>query len=791
MKETDISKYSNGKKTGNSEIEIDKKGAVKGFFSGIWKAIFTIFMVCVFAGIAVAISLGIYIFGIANEPTGIDLYAASLNLTSHIYVQDEKTQEFKEYQALYDTENRVWVDFKDIPQQMKDAMVAIEDKRFYEHSGVDWQRTAGALLSLSSGSSNYGGSTITQQLIKNITDDNEVSLNRKLREIFRALNVEKEYTKDEILEAYLNVVNFGNNCQGCQSAAQLYFGKDIQDCSVAECAAIAGITQNPSKWNPLIYPENNKKRRKVVIQEMYNQGMINKEELEQAKKDSDKMKFKGYNQKKEENTVTVQNWYMDELYYDLKRDLAKEYDISEDAASRMIYTHGLKIYSAMDTKMQKYIEKVGIEVQTDGYSGLQTAMTLMGYDGRVIATTGSSEKKESNLLLDRATQSALQPGSSIKPVVVYPYAIENNLLTYGSLVKDEPLENYQVGADGSSIEGPTNWYLSYKGSMSLPDAIEISSNATAAQVMDQITPQAAYKQVTQLMGFTHLDEKDGQQVGALSIGGMTGGVTAREMAAAYQYLGNGGQYYEPYTYYYVTDNNDKIIIDKRDKLPKQAYSDETAAIMNRELHYNIETSHNTQAWNARIDGWDIIGKTGTTNDDKDSWFCGCSPYATLAVWTGYDQPYTNPDTSIAARNFKKVMSKYLEGKKHKEYNFPADMEEIYYCCDSGLLASSYCSNTKLGYFFKDKKPDYCYGDHSGSVYKNGEENYQDYSDDYSYDTVAEDTTSGDDNNQSANTEPQDTNVPETEVQPETEAEPEQDIEPEPQENAAPTTAAAQ
>ncbi len=802
MKETDISKYSNGKKTGNSEIEIDKKGAAKGIFSGVWKAVFTVLMVFVFAGVAVAISLGIYIFGIATEPTGIDLYAASLNLTSHIYVQDEKTQDFKEYQALYDTENRVWVDFKDIPQQMKDAMVAIEDKRFYEHSGVDWQRTAGALLSLSSGSSSYGGSTITQQLIKNITDDNEVSLNRKLREIFRALNVEKEYTKDEILEAYLNVVNFGNNCQGCQSAAQLYFGKNIQDCSVAECAAIAGITQNPSKWNPLIYPDNNKKRREIVIKEMYDQGKIDKTEYEKALKESDKMKFKGYNQKKEENEVTVQNWYMDELYYDLKRDLAEEYDISEDAASRMIYTHGLKIYSAMDTKMQKYIEEVGMNVNSNGINGLQTAMTLMDYDGRVIATTGSSEKKESNLLLDRATQSALQPGSSIKPVVVYPYAIEHNLLTYGSLVKDEPLDNYQVGADGSPVKGPTNWYLSYKGSMSLPDAIEISSNATAAQVMDQITPQAAYKQVTQLMGFEHLDEKDGQEVGALSIGGMTGGVTAREMAAAYEYLGNGGQYYEPYTYYYVTDNDGKIIIDKRDKIPKQAYSVETAAIMNRELHFNVTTSHNTPAWNARIDGWDIIGKTGTTNDDKDSWFCGCSPYATLAVWTGFDNPATNPDTSIAAKNFQLVMKKYLSGKKHKEYNFPADMEEISYCVNSGLLASSYCYNTRTGYYFKDKKPDYCYGDHSGTVYDNNDDTYNnqnsygdyDHNNNYNNDyDNQQDTTAaaGGGENQSAEETkpPKETEEAKTEAAPETRAEPETEAAPET--HAAPTTEAAQ
>lgn len=746
MKETDISKLTQKKIRNSSEIEIDKKGAARGIFSGIWKVILTFLAVFFCACVAVGVSLGIYIYGIATEPTGIDLYAASLNLTSFIYVKDSDTGEYKEYQTLYSKENRVWVDFKDIPQQMKDAIVAIEDKRFYEHHGVDWQRTGGAVLSLASGQSSYGGSTLTQQLIKNLTDDNAVSLTRKLREIFRALNVEKEYTKDEILEAYLNVVNFGNNCQGVQSAAQLYFGKDIQDCSIAECAAIAGITQNPSEYNPLYYPENNKKRRDTVIEEMHDQKKITDEEYKAALKESESMTFKGYNQKKEAEDTQVQNWYMDELYYDLKADLAKELDISEDAAETKLKTEGLKIYCAMDLDMQKYIEKAGKSIDKSSDSGVEIAMTLMDYDGRVIATTGSSSKKEGNLIQDRATMSALQPGSSIKPVVVYPYAIENNLLTYGSLVKDEPIDNYMVGSDGSLIEGPPNWYSGYKGSMSLPDAIEISSNATAAQVMNQITPQAAYKQVTQLMGFTHLDAKDGEEVGALSIGGMTGGVTVREMAAAYAYLGNGGQYYEPYTYYYVTDNDDKVIIDNRDKLPIQAYSDETAAIMNRELHYNIENSTNTQAWRAKISGWDIIGKTGTTNDDKDSWFCGASPYATLAIWTGYDMPATVNNTAIAASTFKKVMSKYLKGKDKKEYNFPADMEEISYCVNSGLLASSYCYNTRTGYYFKDKKPDYCYGDHSGQVYSsnddtyNNSNSYDDSYDDYQNTTAAANNT---------------------------------------------------
>ena len=291
-RETDISQYK--KDVQQNELSEKADGGVKRFFRGFGKFLITVCSVCLVALLITGISLAVYIFTIASEPTGIDLKAKSMNQTSRIYIQNEDTKEFKEYQKLYDTENRIWVDNQDIPQAMKDAVVAIEDKRFFDHNGVDWGRTLSAVANLATGSDSYGGSTITQQLIKNITDDNEVSITRKLREITKALKLEQEYTKDQILEAYLNVVNFGNNCQGVESAAQLYFGKSIKDCSIAECAAIAGITQNPSRWNPLVFPENNKERREIVLNEMYDQKKITKDEFDAAMKESATMKFVGW-----------------------------------------------------------------------------------------------------------------------------------------------------------------------------------------------------------------------------------------------------------------------------------------------------------------------------------------------------------------------------------------------------------------------------------------------------------------------------------------------------------------
>ena len=711
-RETDISSYMG--KTPEQQPEITYKrseSSAKRFFKGLGKFLLTIFSVLAVAGIVTAISLAIYIIALASEPTGIDLKAKSLNQTSRIFIKDSDTGEFTETRKLYSTENRIWVDNQNIPDYMKEAQVAIEDKRFYEHNGVDWQRTLSAVAMLATGSDSYGGSTITQQLIKNITDDNEVSINRKLREICKALKLEQEYTKDQILEAYLNVVNYGNNCQGVEAAAQLYFGKSIKDCSLAECAAIAGITQNPSRWNPLIYPENNRERRELILSEMYDQGVIKtKKEYDEAMSESAKMTFVGFksaSEDEDDEDNDVQNWYYDQLFYDLRDDLARYYNISPDAASEKIYTEGLKIYCAMDEKMQNYIEKEAMNIDKSADPSIELGSVLMDFDGRVIATVGSSNRKTTDLAWDRAAHSALQPGSSIKPLFVYPIAIENKQLYFSSTVLDEPIEKYEYDeASGGYISGPKNAYGSYLGNILLPDAIERSSNAVAVQVMELIGgPSVAYEQAITKMNFKHLTELDGVNTGALSIGGLNGGVTVREMASAYTYMGNEGLYYKPYTYYYITDSEDNIILDNRDAVPKQAYSAETAGIMNRLLHYNVENSQNTYAMYARVPGWDIVGKTGTTDSDRDCWFCGMSPYAVMATWTGFDSPQTISDKTRSAKFFANVMGEYLKDKEQKEYKISKNLIPATYNPVTGLVISTDSVSGKyVGYYTEDNMP---------------------------------------------------------------------------------------
>ena len=461
MRKTDISIY-NDESTSGSSISIGT--AVGGFFAALRNVIVTAFMIFLITAVVIGISIIFYLFSIANEPLNINLNKMKLSLTSFVYVLKEDcdvsdaadTNNYEKYQELYSGENRVWVKYQDIPKHMIDAQVAIEDKRFWEHNGVDWYRTGGAIFSLATGGSQYGGSTITQQLIKNITNDNDVSITRKLREIFRAMKLEDEYTKDDIIEAYLNIVNYGAGCRGVQSAADIYFNKNIADCSIAECAAIAGITQNPVALNPLDYPDNNKTRREYILYEMYDQKMITKKEYDAAMKESENMKFIGYVIEEDDDDDNDWNWYMDRVFRDVVKDLQPELNIGADYAEDMIYNEGLNIYCAMDKKAQEIAEKKIREWKTPKDEKLEVGYEMMDFEGRVLATVGSRFEKDGRLVWDNVTNSVLQPGSTIKPIASYVIALENEQINFSSLVSDRPVSDWGL-VDGQVISGPNNW----------------------------------------------------------------------------------------------------------------------------------------------------------------------------------------------------------------------------------------------------------------------------------------------------------------------------------------------
>ena len=710
MRKTDINQFA-----GTQQIAGDRISTPRSVWRMFLKGLLTLVTILAVTGLIVLVSVVAFIYGLKDSSVDYDLHKLQLNYTSFIYVNgpnDDSAHPVK-YSALYSSENRIWVDYDKIPAAMKDAIVAIEDKRFWEHNGVDWQRTVGATANLFNlVQTSGGGSTITQQLIKNITGENEVSLTRKVKEIFRAINLEKKYSKEEILTAYLNVVNFGSGCNGVQAAANLYFGKNIQDCDIAQCAAIAGITRNPTAYNPLSHPEANKERQQTVLKEMYNQGKISDAQYKSATQESEHMTFVG---KKTENVVdenSVWNWYVDTMFEDVKEGLMQTYGISSDKAVDMLYHDGLNIYCAMDTGMQGIAENVFNDGKTfpAKYANLQGGYVAMDYSGRVLAVVGSRGKKTSNRLYNFATDAKRQPGSSIKPLAEYAPAVNMGKINYSSLLNDEPIENWKDGKPG-----PANWDKKYHGNITVELALDQSYNAAAVQLCKTITPNVAFNFLKQKLSFTSLEPSDNTL--SMAIGGLTQGATVMEMTSGYQMFGNGGKFYKPYTFYYVTDHDGNVIngLDNRNEIAAQAISSSAATIMNKLLTHVVT---NGLGSGANISGWNIFGKTGTTNDNKDSWFVGGSPYAVAGVWTGYKTPKTlssTYETPVAKKLWKNIMSQYLKDKQKKNYSFDPNVVSAVFCKESGLLANpGVCTDTGVGWYEKDSLPATCNLDHGAS-----------------------------------------------------------------------------
>ena len=696
MKKSDINQY------GLKPVP-DPKGNSTGKTAG--KAISRVVITIVSLFFATLFIIGIfmfsYIMSLRGEEIDIDLHSLNLDYTSFIYVNDESGNPV-EYKSLYGGEsNRIWVDYQDIPQYMKDAMVAIEDKRFWEHNGVDWWRTLGAASNLLSSGGSYGGSTITQQLIKNLTGENDVSISRKLKEIFRAENLEKKYTKEEILECYLNVVNFGSGCKGVQAAANLYFGKDIKDCSLAECAAIAGITQNPYAYSPMNFPDQNKERQQTVLTEMYDQEKITKEEYDQAMAESENMNFVFQEATETGADDTINNWYIDTMIQDVVADLQSELGYTKEDAQNMIYYGGLKIYSAMDSSAQEMAENVvANDRNLNSDPDMQCGVYMMDYSGRVLAIVGSSDEKEGNLWFNYATDALRQPGSAFKPIAAYAPAMDKGIINYSSIVQDEPIPNYFD--DGTA--GPNNYDHQFRGSVTVQYAIQQSYNPPAVRVYQQLGPQNAYNFLTQKLGFTTLvaGGVDDSNLG-VAIGGVHEGVTVKEMTAAFQIFGNGGQYNEPYTYYYVEDHDGNVILDNRDNVSTQAIKSSTATIMQKLLTTVVTQGTGT---GAGVTGWQIYGKTGTTDIDDNSYFVGGSPYAVIGVWTGYQNPSRLRNTNASKSVFQSLMGAYLNTKQLKQFTTDSNVTSAVYCTQSGNLAGPGCP-TATGWYEKNNMPSTC------------------------------------------------------------------------------------
>ena len=690
---------------------------VGGVFKGALKAFLTMLLIIVITGTLVVGITAIYVMQDVDMEASLDLANIDYNYTTIIYGVDD-TGEPIEIQRIYaNGENRVWVDLEEIPEHVQWAFICTEDQRFHSHDGVDFKRTIFSFLNMFLGLSEttQGGSTITQQLIKNVTQDKDVTIQRKVTEIFRALNLEKHYHKDDILEAYLNVIGLGNGANGVQSAANIYFNKDVSELTLAEAACLVAITNNPTVYDPFTNPEQNKKRQVDVLWNMYTQGKIDEDTYNAAIEEE-----LVFNDEKLVETLSVWSYYVDQVVWDAIDSLVEEKGYTEETARELIYSGGYRIYTPMNVRIQEICEDFYSTVDNfptfrknkEGKTQ-QSAIIIMDMKGQVVAMVGGVGQKEGSLVLNRATMSQRQNGSTMKPLGAYGPAVEYNLIHFSSVFPDTPFIE-EKDENGKVISRwPANWCRYYeKKDITVDYALQRSLNTVAVKVCDLVTPKTSYDFVTTRLGMDLVKYmKKGNQVfsdiaiAPMSIGALTTGVTLEEVCASYVPFANGGTFYEPITFTKIVDVNDEVVISNTPR-GITAFSPDTATVMNRLLQ-NCIYGPNALATDAKIKGWEVMGKTGTTEDYSDLWFAGATPYYCGAVWIGYDIPEVQSANNYPVNVWQKIMSKVHQGMEVKNFTYDGSVIQKNYCTVTGKLASLECKSTRVGYYKSTYIPEEC------------------------------------------------------------------------------------
>ncbi len=687
----------------------------------------------IFSGIFMA-----YINSTMRGKVEVYLDEFETKVSTELYSQDPDTGEWVMYQTLYlNSENRIWTDLEDIPKYLQEAAIAIEDKRFEKHHGVDWKGTTRAIVYTLFGKNVQGGSTITQQLVKNVTGDNEVTVKRKITEIYRALELEKRYEKDEILEAYLNEVFFGQSCYGVVTASRMYFNKDVSDLTLAECASLMGITNNPSMYDPTLSSwtrENNRERQLTILGAMLEQGKISQEEYDEAKAEdivfSNGFTISGKyvgsdgtvtDQEPEETTTDDTespedeeepaikgrySWFTEAMIGDVADALVEKYGITDkvrdngttytayEQAWDMVHGKGYKIYTTQNPKYQKIAEDVCYDLSNIPYTSsytnsageqvedqLQIALTIVDpTNGYVVAMIGGAGEKQADRVWNWAVN-ARQCGSAIKPLSTYAPALDDGTINGASVIDDYPML-----LNGDVWPRNDNWR--YQGLMPLHLALRQSLNTCAVRINLAYGVTNSYDFLVNKLGFENLTYTDSQQVGNMALGGFEKGVTTEEMAAGFATFVNEGVYTAPRTFIRVEDANGNVILENEAK-STVAMKNTTAALMNSLLQ---EASLQGTGYQAQFPGMHIAGKTGSTNSNKDRYFAGYTPYYSCAVWAGYEHNQRivasgNPCAVI----FQKVMKAIHEDLPDKDFFSCAGLTSVAVCADSGMLASENCA----------------------------------------------------------------------------------------------------
>ncbi len=728
-----------------------------GLLYRLWRLVFaaakiavgaaaTVGIICLICVLVFVSILGDYLQEDILPNSETDMNAHTMDLNSYAYYMDSNDQ-IQLLQNIFSSNDREWVDFKDIPEDMIHATIAIEDKRFYEHQGVDWVTTMKACFFMFFGNGDRGGSTITQQLIKNITQEDSYTVQRKVSEIFKAVQLEKNYDKDTILERYLNEIYMGNGCNGIKTAAATYFGKELEKLTVAECASLISITNNPSLYNPyrenldkggLNGAERNRERQLDTLNEMKEQGWITEEEYDEAV--AQEMIFKngiddedriavceaeacGYRDtvstfKKEGGTYycpncgavveigvnasqQVYSWFMDVVVEDVAEDLAIRDGLEPTPENikwykQVISKAGYHIYTTLDMDVQNAIDKIytNLDEIPNGRSSQQLESGIVIIDnetGYIVGIAGGVGEKTVHDAHSCATDAWLQTGSSIKPVSVYAPAFETGTITPATVVKDMPLRY-----DGNT-PWPKNSDRKYIFSTTVHNAIRMSINACAVSTLDIIGTGYSFNFAKEKFGLESMLESYVMSNGEvrsdidfapLGLGAQTKGVRVREMANAFAVFANEGVYRTGITYTKVYDSNGNLILDNTQET-REVLGEKALNYINDCLYDATRSGTGTEA---RISGQNVYGKTGTTASNKDRWYCGFTGYYTAAVWCGYRQPeeIRGVDGNPAAQLFKKVMSQLHEGKERVSLVNTRNMKDVKICMESGLLATEAC-----------------------------------------------------------------------------------------------------
>lgn len=735
----------------------------------IWAVLFAMFKVAAGAAatvLLIGIVCGFVFVGMLADYLQEDIMPSAhmelggydMDLTSTVYHVNEDGQ-IEVLQELYATTDRKLATYDEIPEALIHAAVAIEDKRFFEHQGVDWFTTIKAVAGMFFSNDTVGGSSITQQLIKNQTGEDSVTVQRKVLEFFRATYVEKRYNKNIIITEYLNWIYLGQNCSGVKSAAEAYFGKELQMLTVAECASLISITNNPSLFDP--YSKNefmyagklmngqqrNRYRQELVLKEMLNQGWITQEVYDEAYAqelvfksgiaDEDRWETCDNQECDYENIVStfvkdgevyycpkcssrvevagdasqaVYSWFVDTVLEDVAKALAAKDEVewnedTEEYYKILIGKRGYHIYTTLDMKVQNAVDRIYTNLKEipATWSAQQLESGIVVIDNRtgdIVAMAGGVGEKTVFDAHSIATDAKLQSGSSFKPIAIYAPAFESGTITPATVVKDLP---FLYDEEGDSWPKNDNKLYSYR--RTIYSAIEDSVNAAATNTLSLIGVSYGYKYAKEMFGMSTLTDSyvnsDGtistdRDYAPLALGAQTTGITVRDMTNAYATFANNGTFRYGRTFTKVYDTEGNLVLDNEQET-RDIISEKTVNYMNYCLTNAVNNGTGTRA---KISGTVVAGKTGSTSSFRDRWFCGYTQYYTAAVWCGYRSPEViNPvggNYNVAAELWRKVMEPLHTGKPWAELYDSSDMVDVTVCLDSGKLATEACLNDVRG-----------------------------------------------------------------------------------------------